>query len=124
MGRRINERNTGDWSVNSEPKKRGKKDKPLPPLTPQQEKALDLYMRIQNLLKSYKNNYYSYVRFDDTDILIKSFIDEGIITKGIRKATIKHFEDIEICHLNPDKISVLEKRAESLKDVFEFKLYI
>jgi hypothetical protein len=123
MGHRINERNTGDWSVNSEPKKRGKKE-PLPELTSQQEIALNLYLMLTNLLKSHKGNYYSYIRYDTTIPLIKNWVDENIVTKGIRKSKIKGIEDIEICHLNPEKQSELEAVAKALIEKFNLNQYI
>jgi hypothetical protein len=124
MGRRINERNMGNWSLDGEPKKRGKKEKSLPSMSPEQEKALDLYNTIKNLIRSFKSDYYSYLRFDTKDELIKNFIEQGIVTKGIRKPLVKHAEDIEICHVNPDKISELENSANALSEAFQLQLYI
>lgn len=106
---RINERNTGSWSLAGEPKTRQSKDNSLRILSSKEELAYKAVLLIDDLLKSHSGGYYSYISWDLDSPLIEHWKKNGIVFKGIRKADSRFGGlDKEICHLNTESISDLK----------------
>jgi hypothetical protein len=120
---RINERNIGSWTHGGEPKHQSK-PKALPELSPEKENALDAVRMIDNLLKSHKGGYYSYVRYDLSNTLITHWVQNGIVTKGVKESQYAGFEPKEICHLNESRIDDLKMVRGFLVSLHKLELYV
>jgi len=117
---RINERNTGNYSLNSNLKGRRTKKTNDSILTSEQKESQNTINKIDCLISSFKSNYYSYLTFDLTDEQIKHWFENGIVVKGIKKGNPKIFsEDKEICLLVDGKLSDLELTKGLLKSFFK-----
>lgn len=120
---RINERNIGNWTLNSEPKRRIKKEKVIE-LNKEQEKAVFAVDMINSLIKSHNSNYVSYIQWNEGSDLVEHWKKNGIITKRIRKADPRFFgTDKEVCELNINFISDLNLSKQLLIEMNNLKEY-
>ncbi len=93
---RINERNIGHWTLDSEPKKRKRKsskDDTIETILTEKEEI------IKDLIRSHNSNYYAYMPFNLNNKFLKELFNKNIIEKGIRESQYEFFEDIEICKI-------------------------
>lgn len=93
---RINERNTGNWSLLGEPKRTTSKFIDVK-LSKEQEQSIECIELIVYLIRSKNNNYYSYIRWDMDNELLRKWASSGIIEKGMKKSDRSFFTDKEIC---------------------------
>lgn len=123
MGYRINERNSGHWTIGGEPKRRRQKKQtmPVPVLTDEQMRALDAVEQIEGLLRSYKSDYYSYVRFDCANELHKTWLGNGVAVLLTRVSKYAFADPDTILAVNPEKVDDLILVKNLLIEVFRLQ---
>lgn len=124
-GYRINERNTGHWTIDGEPKRRRQKKQPPKPIpTDEQMTALSAVDEIENLLGSYESDYLSYVRFNCTKELHKKWLGNGVVTLATRIPKYKFIKPDTILALNPNMIDDLTLTKNILIEVYELQSFV